>query len=141
MRPSASARSAAASWSCSTTQLPVRLVERVQQVVVDVVRLQPLQLDAEDAVEVGRLLDVPHGHLGGQLDPLPVAALERLAEPRLAVVLVVHPGGVDVVHAALDGAVEHLRGQRVVDALEVRLAVVVRRARAGAWRRSPGPTA
>ena len=37
----------------------------------------------------------------------------------------VHPGGVDVVHAAVDGAVEHLRGQRVVDALEVRLAVVV----------------
>ena len=87
--------------------------------------LQALHLDAQDAVEVRRLLDVPHGHLGGELDALAIAALERLTEPRLAVVLVVHPGGVDVVDPAVDGPVEHLGGERVVDALEVRLAVVV----------------
>ena len=105
--------------------LPVIRVQPVQQVEVDVVVLQALQLDAQDAVEVVGLLDVPHRHLGGHLDALAVAALERLPEPDLARVLVVHPGGVDVVHAAVDGVVEHLRGQGVVDALEVGLAVVV----------------
>ena len=123
MRPSASAFSAAASWPCSTTALPVRLIETVQQVEVDAVGLQALELRAEDAIEVAGLLDVPDGHLGGHLDLLAVAVLERLREPGLAGLLVIHPGGVDVVHTAVDGAAQHRRGLRIVDPLEVGLAV------------------
>jgi len=64
--------------------LPVSGVEGVQQVEIDAVLLQALALDVQDAVEVARLLDLPHRHLGGQLDLLAVAALERLPQPGLA---------------------------------------------------------
>ncbi len=119
MRPSPSALSALAMTSWTTTRSrQVSASRRVQQVEVDA-RAETLELLVEVAVEVVLLLHLPGGQLGRHLHALAVPVTERPAQPALARAAVVRPGGVDVVHAEVDGAAQHAPRLLAVDVLRV----------------------
>ena len=86
---------------------PMVLVQRVQQVKVDMVDLQPPKLYVQVLVEIIGGLDLPTGHLGRQLDLVSVPTLECGAQEGLAVPAVIGIGGIHIVDAVVDGIVEH----------------------------------
>ena len=96
---------------------PAVQAEGVHQVKVDVVGLQALQLVVEEEVEILLLFHREHRHFGGQVDLFPVAVPQGLAHQRLAGLVVIKIGGVDVVHAAVDGVADHADGPGLVDAV------------------------
>ena len=84
------------------------LVQRVQQVKVNVVGLELAELFVQQPVKVVRTLDLPAGQFGGQVHPLTIiAVLEGTAHDHFALPAVVGVSGVDIVHALVDGVVQH----------------------------------
>ena len=91
----------------------------MEQVKVDVVCLQLFQLLVQKAVEILNLFDFPAGHLGGQLDPLPVAILKGASQERLTRLPVVGVGCVYIIHAVVNGVPDHARSFRLIDLARV----------------------
>ena len=83
--------------------IPQHAVERMDEIVIDMVGPQFGQLSGQEAIHGLAGLDHPRGKLGGQLDPGPVAVAEGLAEHDFALACVVGPGRVHVVDALIDG--------------------------------------
>ncbi len=87
----------------------------MQQVKINVVRLQSLQLGIQKTVHVVPGVNQPGRHLGGQAHLLAVALGQHLADKNFALFAVIGPGSVDIVHAVLNGAAEHGRGLVFID--------------------------
>ena len=86
--------------------LPAAGAEGVEQIEVDPIGVEPFQLEVETSIEVGRILHQPDRRLGGDEGSVAVAVLERLADDSLALAVVIHPRGVEVVDAVVDGVAQ-----------------------------------
>ncbi len=95
--------------------VPALGAQGVHQVKVDVIGLQPVELLGKEALEIGLFIDQPLGQLGCQGYFLAVAVLQGPPDKAFAVAAVVAVGGVDVIHAAVDGIAQHAHGFRLVD--------------------------
>ena len=82
----------------------------MQQVEVDVVGLKLLQLLVENAVEILRPLHEKGRKLGGEAHLFAVSIAERTAHDELAFALVIGIGGINVIHAIVDGMAQHANG-------------------------------
>ena len=74
----------------------------MDEVVIDARGVQPLELRVEKAVHVGATLDQPGWQLGGESHPLAVSVRQGAPDKGLAFAGVIGPGGVDVIHAAVN---------------------------------------
>jgi len=93
---------------------PVR-VQRVEQVVVDMVRTQFCQLLVKKTVHVRRRFHHPRGKLGREEDLLAISAFERPADHGFALSSVIRVRRINVVHAPVDSGMQHRRRARLVD--------------------------
>ena len=87
----------------------------MQQVEVDVVRVEPFELFVEVVVEVGGVLHEPERRFRGDEGSIPVAVLQGLADDALALSVVVNPGGIEVVHAVVHSVAQDADGLGNVD--------------------------
>ena len=109
---------------------PPALVERVDQVKVDVVGLELCELFIQKAVEVRRPLHHPGGELGRQPNLLAISILERPANDELALAIVIGIGSVDVIHAVIDGVTQHANRFGFIDIGAAALAIGARESHA-----------
>ena len=84
------------------------LVHVVQQVEVEVIHLALAQLLLEDGGGIVALADLMARELRGQVVAVPGIGREHAAQHGFGLSAVVGPGGVDVVHTALEGQAHHL---------------------------------
>ncbi len=103
--------------------LPWLGAHAVQQVAVDPIGPETLQLAGQNTLHVFPRLDKPVRHLCGEEYLVPVAGGQNVTHETFAVArgiveagAVVGEGGVDVVHSVIESVVQHLGGQRNVDA-------------------------
>ena len=89
-------------------EFPVRLVEGVEHVEVEVIGLAAGELFLEDAFDVGFLFCEPDGHFVREIVGVTGIGFEEFAETFFAFAAVVHVGGVEVVASGEHGAVDHL---------------------------------
>ena len=115
MRPSAIACSAQLEHAQITHLGPTLCVQPVQKIKVNVVGLQFLQLLVEVPVKILGGFDQPTGQLGCQLDPFSVSAFERPPEEPLTVSAMIGIGRVNIVHAVVNGIVDHACRFRLVN--------------------------
>ena len=89
-------------------EFPVRLVEGVEHVEIEVIGFAAGKLFLEDAFDVGFLLREPDGHFVREIVGVAGIGFEEFAETFFAFASVVHVGGIEVVASGEHGAVDHL---------------------------------
>jgi hypothetical protein len=97
--------------------VPAALIQGVQQVKVNVVGLQLFELLVEQPVEILGGLDQPARQLGGQPHLFTIAILEHPPDDPFAVAAVVAIRRVHVIHAVVNGVVQHTSRLRLVNVL------------------------
>ncbi len=121
MRPSATARFEEVDDAERFHAVPRGAAQAVEQVEVEVVGPEAFELLGEEPVHVAALPAEAERHLRREVDALAPTAGERFPHKRLALAHLTHLGrvvevrGVDVVDAVVDGEVQHLGRQVVVD--------------------------
>ena len=102
---------------------PPGLVQRMDEVKIDVAGLELCELLIQESVEIRRLLHHPRGQLSRQPHLFAIPILERPANHELALAIVIRVCGVDVIHAFVDGAPQHADRFRFVDVRAAALAI------------------
>jgi len=91
-----------------THLMPAALVQRMQQVEINVIGLQLGKLLVQKPVEILGTFYFPARQLGSQAHSLAVTAgLEDASHKQLALVAMIGIGGVNIIHPLVDGMVHH----------------------------------
>ena len=93
---------------------PALLVHTVEQVEIDMVRLQTVELFLKIAVEIILGLDQPGRQFGGQFHLVAIPLPQRLSDQGFARTTVIGIGRIQVVDPCIDCAPDHLDGQFLV---------------------------
>ncbi len=96
--------------------MPAVLVQRMQQVEINVVRLQLAELFVQKPVKILGTFYFPARQLGGQAHPLAVTTgLEDASHEQLALAAMIRISGVNIIHSLVDGMVHHASRLRFID--------------------------
>ena len=94
--------------------LPGVAVQSMQQIEINLIRLQALQLLAQNPVEIALPFYHPDGHFGGKMDHIPVSVGERAGGNEFTVPAQIIIGRINIIDSRIDCAPHHFHRHLLV---------------------------